>query len=138
MPRRAEPAGSYARLSDQITRVLETRGVSLLEDASQRQRMVTMTTMKYCLSAAAGALALGLATMTAQAAPAAGTTTDLKAAAGTETSVDKVAYRRCWWHHGHRHCRWYGGGDYYPYYGYGPSVGFYWGGHRHHRHHHHR
>jgi len=90
-----------------------------------------MTAMKYCLSAAAGALVLGLATMSAQAAPA-GSTTGLKAAAGTETSVDQVGYRRCWWHHGHRHCRYYGDRGYY---GYGPGINFYWGGHRH-RHHH--
>ena len=102
-----------------------------------------MTVMKYCLSAAVGAMALGLATLSAQAAPAAGATTDLKAAAGAESSVDKVGYRRCWWHNGHRHCRRSGG--YYPYYGYGaspyyygygPSFGLYFGGGR--RHHHHR
>jgi hypothetical protein len=60
-------------------------------------------------------------------------------------AVEKAAYRRCWWHHGHRHCRWvatryydYGYYDDYPYgygYGYGPSVGFFFGGggggHRH-------
>jgi len=65
------------------------------------------------------------------------------AAPAAEPAVEKAAYRRCWWHHGHRHCRWvatryydYGYYDDYPgYYGYGPSVGLYfggggWGGHR--------
>jgi hypothetical protein len=91
--------------------------------------------MKYCLSAAAGALALGLATLPVEAAPAGGATIDLEGAA--ETSVEKAHYRRCWWHRGHRHCRRHYGYRYYPYYyGYGPSIRFYWGGHRHrwHRH----
>lgn len=98
-----------------------------------------MRAMKCCLSAAAGAMALGLATVGAQAAPAAGGTADLQAAAGTQSSVEKAAYRRCWWRHGVRHCRWVGDeyGYSYPYY-YGPSYGLYFGGgHRHHRHHHH-
>jgi hypothetical protein len=89
--------------------------------------------MKYCLSAAAGALALSLATLTAQAAPA-GSTTDLKAAAGASSSVEKAA-QRCWWSYGRRHCRYYDDGPYY----YGPSIDLRFGGHRHHRHHrHHR
>jgi hypothetical protein len=95
--------------------------------------------MTYCLSAAAGALALGLATLPVEAAPAAGATVDLKGSA--ETSVEKARYRRCWWHHGHRHCRYYHGYRHYPYYyGYGPSIRFYFGGHkhRHHRWHHNR
>jgi len=103
-----------------------------------------MKAMKYCLGAAAGALALSLATLAAEAAPVGGASVDLKASAGSASSIEKAAYRRCWWHHGHRHCRWVGGGYYsdydYPYY-YGPGVGFYfgggrhWGGHHHHHHH---
>lgn len=89
-----------------------------------------MRAMKYCLSAAAGALALSLTTLTAQAAPA-GSTTDLKAAAGA-SSVEKAA-QRCWWSYGRRHCRYYDDGPYY----YGPSIDLRFGGHRHHRHHRH-
>ena len=102
-----------------------------------------MRTMKYCLSAAAVALTLGVATVGAQAAPAAGTVQDMKATAGAQSSVEKAAYRRCWWRHGVRHCRWvgddYGYYDNGPYY-YGPSVGLYFGGGRHRggHHHHHR
>ena len=99
-----------------------------------------MSVMKYGLSAAAGCLALGLAALSAQAAPVGSATADLKAAAGQSSSVEKADYRRCWWRNGRRYCRWvreyYPDDGYYPYY-YGPSVGFYFGGGggRHHRHH---
>lgn len=98
-----------------------------------------MRTMKYCLSAAAVAVTLGVATVGAQAAPAASATQDMKATAGVQSSIEKAAYRRCWWRHGVRHCR-FVGDSYYddgPYY-YGPSVGLSFGGgrgHHHHRHH---
>jgi hypothetical protein len=100
-----------------------------------------MRPMKYCLSGAAGAVALGFATLSAQAAPVGAAPADLKANA--PSSVQQVRYyrRHCWWHHGHRHCR-----RHYRHYGpsfsfYGPGIGFYLGsGYRHHRHgrHHHR
>jgi hypothetical protein len=95
-----------------------------------------MRAIRYCLGAAAGAVALGLATLSAQAAPAGSATMDLKGSA--VSSVEKAA-RRCWWHRGHRHCRYYRDYGYYPHhYGYGPSIRFYWGGHRHGHHRHHR
>jgi hypothetical protein len=80
-------------------------------------------------------LALSLTALTAQAAPAGGSTADLKATAGASASVEKADYR-CWWRHGRRVCRYYDDG---PYYYYGPSIDLrFGGGHRHHRHHHHR
>ncbi|HWB43835.1 MAG TPA: hypothetical protein VG900_00170 [Hyphomicrobiaceae bacterium] len=101
--------------------------------------------MKYLLSGAAGALALGFMAMSAQAAPLGGVAADLKAAAGPTSSAQDVHWRRrCWrnrW--GHLHCRrvwvepYYGYYDTYPYY-YGPGIGLYFGGrgrHHHHRHH---
>ena len=96
-----------------------------------------MRTMKYCLSGAAGIVALGLMTLTAQATP-----PGVNLKAGATSSVEKVDYRRCWWRHGRRHCRWVREHDDYDYdypYFYGPSLGFYFGGgggHRHHHHHH--
>ena len=63
----------------------------------------------------------------------------------TSSAVDNVAYRyrRCWRHRGHLHCRrevrrygyvapyYYEPAPYYGY-GYGPSIGFSFGGSRHH------
>jgi hypothetical protein len=95
---------------------------------------------KHCIGAASALALLGLAT-TAQAAPLGSATGGLKATAEDSSSVDKVAHRRCWWRHGHQVCRWVGYSDYYDggYYGYGPSVGFSFGGGRHHGgHRHHR
>jgi hypothetical protein len=95
-----------------------------------------MSAMKYVLSGAAGALALGLMPLTAQAAPAGASTADLKS--GAATSVEKVRHRRCWWEDGRRYCR------YYRHYGpsfsfYGPGFGLYlgdddWRGRRYYRH----
>lgn len=75
----------------------------------------------------------------------------LKADSGVGTTVEKAAYRRCWWRHGERVCRWVGYRSYYddddygyygygPYYGFGPSIGFRFGGGGGHFHggHHHR
>lgn len=101
--------------------------------------------MKYWLSASAGALALGLMAVSAEAAPLSSAAGDLKASAGQTSAVDQVYWRRhCWRHRGHLHCRryWVGGYDpyYYDYgYSYGPSIGFFFGGghHRHHFHHRH-
>jgi hypothetical protein len=82
------------------------------------------------LSAGGLALALGLLTVPASAAPA----NNLAGMKDRSTSaVEDVAYRRCWWRDGRRHCR------YVERYGYGPSIGVYIGdgrrGHRHRRHH---
>jgi hypothetical protein len=83
-----------------------------------------MKAINYCLSGAAGVLALGAMTLTAQAAPAGASTADLKTAA--TTSAEKVRYRRCWWHDGHRHCRYYR--EYGPSFSfYGPGFGLYLG-----------
>jgi hypothetical protein len=84
------------------------------------------------LTLASAALALGLLTVPASAAP----VSNLKGIeADASTQAETVHYRRrCWWHRGHMHCRrgysrHYG---YAPYYGYGPSFGFHFGGGRHH------
>jgi hypothetical protein len=107
-------------------------------------------TVKYLLSGALGALALGFMAMSAQAAPLGGVTADLKTAAGPTSSAQDVYWRRrCWrGYHGRLHCRrvwvdpgYYGYYDAYPYSG--PGIGLYfggrgghWGGHHHHHHHH--
>ena len=72
---------------------------------------------------------LGLSARGAQAAPAAPGMTQTMATLGAQSKPQHVAYRRCWWRHGHRHCRWYdtpGGYGYYPYRGdrnyYGPTL----------------
>jgi len=64
-------------------------------------------------AAAAAAVLMGSA---AQAAPAA----SAKALAAERTSsVEKAAYRHCWWSDGRRHCRWVDGdGPRYRSYGY--------------------
>jgi hypothetical protein len=86
------------------------------------------------LTAAAGALALGLMGSSVQAAPAGGPVAELKSEAAQSSEVHEAAWRRrCWWHRGHQHCRRYWDdygyyGDGYPYYGYGPGVGFFFGG----------
>jgi len=54
-------------------------------------------TVKYLLSGALGALALGFMAMSAQAAPLGGVTADLKTAAGPTSSAQDVYWRRrCW------------------------------------------
>jgi hypothetical protein len=83
--------------------------------------------MKYALSGAAGALAIGLTTLAAEAAPAGASAVDLRTAAAT--GVEKASYRRrhCWWHDGHRHCRRYYR-DYGPRFSFHtPGFGFYLG-----------
>ncbi|MBX9591440.1 MAG: hypothetical protein K2X43_19295 [Hyphomonadaceae bacterium] len=91
-------------------------------------------------AAVAGALALGMVSIAAQAAPLGNAAGGLKATAGENALVQDVRWgRRCWRHRGHWHCRRYGRHyRYYPYYygGFGPGFGFYFGP-RHHRWHHH-
>jgi len=53
----------------------------------------------------AAALACGLAITTAQATPTAVSAARLKAAAGEVSSVEPVAFARCWWRNGVKHCR---------------------------------
>ncbi len=79
--------------------------------------------LKYLLSGAAGALALGMLSFSAQAAPLTSPGDAARANAGEGSLVQDVRWvRRCWWHRGHRHCR---------------RVWRRWGGyHHHHRHYH--
>ena len=95
---------------------------------------------------AALAATLGMFSASAQAAPLGSPAEGLRETANQNAVTQDVHYgRRCWRHRGHLHCRrgvrHYGYAPYYyGGYGYGPSVGLYFGGHRHgHRHHrHHR
>jgi hypothetical protein len=94
--------------------------------------------LAYGLSGLAGAIALGMLSLSAQAAPLAGAPEGPKANVGENNQVQDVRWgRRCWRHGGHVHCR---GGyrrwGHYPhyrrhYYGgpafYGPGFGFYFG-----------
>jgi hypothetical protein len=94
--------------------------------------------LKFALSAVAGAMALGVMSLSAQAAPLAGAPAGPKANVGESNLAQDVGWvRRCWYHRGHRHCRrvyrrW-GAYPYYRrhYYGgpafYGPGFGFYFG-----------
>jgi hypothetical protein len=96
--------------------------------------------MKHFIGAVSALALVGLAA-TANAAPLGSATSELKTTAEVGSGIDKVAYRRCWWRHGHQVCRWVGYRDYDDgYYGYGPSVGFSFGSgrHFHHGHRHHR
>ncbi len=101
----------------------------------------------YWLSGAAGALALGMFSAAAAAAPLGNAAGGLTTAAGENSQVQDVRYgRRCWRHRGHLHCRrvhrHHRHHSYYGYGGYGPSINLHIGGHRHahrhHRHHHRR
>jgi hypothetical protein len=99
--------------------------------------------LKHFSLGAAGLIAANLLTATAQAAPLSGG--QMKADIAAASSIEKAAYRRCWWRHGYRVCRWVGYpyydddyGYYGPSYGYGPSFGFRFGGRGHHFHGHHR
>jgi hypothetical protein len=108
--------------------------------------MEAMMRIRHVLLGATAAIGLGLAAVSAEAAPAVATAGDLTAAVREAANVDQVYWsRRCWRHRGHLHCRryWvdYGYAPYYsydpyPYYYYRPSFGFFFGGHRHHRHRH--
>ena len=106
-------------------------------------------TLKYWLGGAVGAVALGMISLSAQAAPLGGANGGVRANAPDSSMVQQVAwYNHCYWHNGHRHCRrvWrrvsgYPNYDrYYGYgYGYGPEIygpgfGVYFGP-RHHRRH---
>src|SRR6185295_12736849 len=73
-----------------------------------------MSTVLVSIAAASAAMLVGPA---AQAAPA---TVSAKAFAAEQTSsVEKAAYRHCWWSDGRRHCRWVDGdGPRYRSYGY--------------------
>lgn len=79
---------------------------------------------QLALIAICGATSLGLSPLGAQAAPAAPGLTQM-AVVGAHSKPQEVAYRRCWWRHGHRHCRWYDapyrGHRGYGYY-YGPTL----------------
>jgi uncharacterized protein (DUF2147 family) len=78
---------------------------SLTNDSTWSERM----SFKLNGLIAAAAVAMGLASSAAQAAPALGTQ-----GSQAGTSVDKVAYR-CWWQYGERHCGYFydGGTRYY-------------------------
>jgi len=68
-----------------------------------------------------GATSLGLGALGAQAAPAALGMMRTMAAVGAQSKPQDVAYRRCWWRHGHRHCKLYDG-SYRGYGYYGPNL----------------
>jgi hypothetical protein len=77
-----------------------------------------MQSTKLAMIGVLGLASLGLGSLAAQAAPPAPGTLDTMTTAAREGKAENVAYRRCWWHHGHRHCRGYGYGG-YGYRGYG-------------------
>jgi hypothetical protein len=62
-----------------------------------------MRTMFLAAAAITAALSLPL-----QAAP----LTQITGATTANSTVDQVAYRRCWFSNGERHCRWVGSGAY--------------------------
>jgi hypothetical protein len=85
----------------------------------------------HWLAGVAGAIALGMLPLSAQAAPLAGAANTMQADAGGNALVQQARWdRHCWWRRGHRHCRrvWRRWG-YHPYYR--DRYGYY------HRHHHH-
>jgi hypothetical protein len=86
-----------------------------------------MTLRCFCIGAAS-AVAIAAFSVALQAAPLSGAGNELKAFGANDSSIEKAAYRRCWWRHGNRVCRWVGYRDYdydnYGYYGYGPSYGY--------------
>jgi hypothetical protein len=87
------------------------------------------------LSAALGAVALGLAVTTAQAAAPLAATPAIRADAGPDGLVETATFgwrRHCYWHHGYRHCHW-GHRHWWRHYWDHPH---YWRW-RHHRRHHH-
>jgi Ni/Co efflux regulator RcnB len=95
--------------------------------------------LRHWLSGAAGAVALGMFSLSAQAAPLTGPGDAARANAGRGGLVQNVHWvRRCYWHRGHRHCRrvWRRWGG-YPYHhrryyrDYGPGFSFYFGPRRH-------
>jgi hypothetical protein len=84
------------------------------------------------LSAVLGAVALGLAATTAQAAAPLAATPAIRADAGADGLVETATFgwrRHCYWHHGYRHC--YRGHHHY-------WRHHYWGWRHHWRWHHHR
>jgi hypothetical protein len=98
--------------------------------------------LKCWLSGAAGAIALGMLSVSAQAAPLTNPGDAARANAGQSGLVQDVRWvRRCYWHRGHRHCRrvWRRWGGYHHhhrrYYGgpgfYGPGFSFHFGPRRH-------
>ncbi len=102
-------------------------------------------TLKYWLGGVVGAMALGMLSLSAQAASLGSAAEGVRANAAENSMVQEARwYRRCWWHRGHRHCRrvWRRWGG-YPYhqrhygYGYGgpaiygPGFSFYFGPRRH-------
>jgi hypothetical protein len=107
--------------------------------------MEAVMKIRHFLLGATAAIGLGVAALSAEAAPAVATAGDLTAAVRDASNVDQVYWaRRCYRHRGYLHCRrhWvdYGYAPYYsydpyPYYYYRPSFGFFFGGHRHHHRH---
>jgi hypothetical protein len=101
--------------------------------AEKRQGETAM--IRTWLTGAAAALALGLVAASAEAAPATGAATDLKAAAGESSVVENTHWgrRRHKYYHSYDvpYWRYY---SYYPrhryYYGYAPGFRFYYGGPR--------
>jgi hypothetical protein len=61
--------------------------------------------LRNWIAGTAGALALIVMAMEAQAVPFTNTTGDFKAAARETSNVEKVASRHCWWRKGRQHCR---------------------------------
>jgi hypothetical protein len=82
------------------------------------------------LAAAFGALALSLASVSAQTAPAGGIVAALEADAADAGQVEKVTYgygwrRHCHWHYGYRHCDRGYGYRHWRHYGHYGDYGYY-------------
>ncbi len=65
-------------------------------------------TSRHLTIGAAGAVALGLLATSLQAAPLSVAGADLKGAMAAPSSIETVAYRRCWVRQGYRTCQWVG------------------------------
>jgi hypothetical protein len=76
-------------------------------------------TLRHLSICAGGAIALLALSATSEAAPVSGAVARLNSVTSTSSGIEKAAYRRCWWRHGHQVCRWVGYRDYddYGYYG---------------------
>jgi hypothetical protein len=73
-------------------------------------------TLKTAIGAAACALTLAGSSLAANAGIGSAAN-ELGAAAREQSSLDRVAYRNCWWRHGVRHCRYHRSGRSYGYTG---------------------
>ena len=94
-------------------------------------------TLRNCLIATIGALALGFLSLPAQSAPVGGLAGDLKIASGENSGVEKAHYRRyryCRYHRCYRHYRHYRRHYYYG----SPGIYFHFGPRWHHRRYHRR